>query len=118
MKAEILKTLKAYMLTNSDFLTLDEIADIEKQIAYLKSEIRKEAHREYVSQLKAFSAFMGNTFEQYMGDDCTNETVDIFYNSAFKIEWRGKAVTLANGAEVFQGIEEIIQTEIDNEEEI
>ena len=118
MKAEILKTLEAHMLMNSDFLTLDEIADIEKQIAYLKSEIRKEAHQKYVSQLKAFSAFMGNTFERYMGDDCTNETVDIFYNSAFKIEWRGRTVTLCNGAEVFQGIEEIIQTEIDNEEEI
>lgn len=118
MNEKILKTLNSYLLTNAEFFSAADVADIEEQISFVTREIQKERNKKYVSQLKAFSAFMGNTFEQYMGDDCTDETVDIFYNSAFKIEWRGRTVILCNGAEVFQGIEELIQAEIDNEEEI
>jgi uncharacterized membrane-anchored protein len=59
---------------------------------------------------------MNACFEVLM-DNGNDDTIDIFYQSEFEITFRGKKVTLANGAEVFQGIEELIQTEIDNEEE-
>lgn len=72
----------------------------------------------YVKQLKEFQTYLNVCFDVMMGDDCTNDTVDIFYNSDFEITFRVKKVTLANGANVFQAIEEIIQTEIDNEGEI
>lgn len=72
----------------------------------------------YVKQLKEFQTYLTVCFDVMMGDDCTNDTVDIFYRSNFEITFRGKKVTLENGADVFQGIEELIQAEIDNEEEI
>lgn len=110
MNKEILKTIEAYLLTNKDFLSESEIRGLEKQIMHLEQAI-------YLDQLKAFKKHMGECFDTMMGDDCTNESVDAFYTSEFKIAWRGKTITLANGAEVFQGIEEIIQTEIDEYEE-
>lgn len=106
MNKEILKTVEAYLLTNKDFLSESEIAGLEKQIFHLREVI-------YLEQLKAFRKHMSECFENMMGDDCTNESVDSFYNSEFKIAWRGKTVTLANGADVFQGIEEIIENEIE-----
>ena len=106
MNKEILKTVEAYLLTNKDFLSEGEIAGLEKQIMHLKQAI-------YVEQLKTFQKHMSECFNTMMGDDCTNESVDDFYTSEFKIAWRGKTVTLANGADVFQGIEEILQIEID-----
>ena len=119
MNKNILKTLEAYLLTNREFLTLDEIADIEKQISYIKNEIQKEKMRAYVAQLESFKKHMADTFEKLMGgDDCTNESVDAFYRSDFEINWRGKTVTLANGAEVFQGLEEILWGEIDDCKEV
>lgn len=110
MNKEILKTVEAYLLTNKDFLSESEIAGLKKQISHLRAVI-------YLEQLKAFREHMSECFNTMMGDDCTNESVDEFYTSEFKIAWRGKTVTLANGAEVFQGIEEVIQTEIDEYEE-
>lgn len=71
----------------------------------------------YVKQLKEFKNYMDACFEVLMCNDETPESVDMFYRSDFTITFRGKTVTLANGADVFQGIEEIIATEIDNEEE-
>ena len=117
MKKEILKTVEAYLLTNRDFLSWDDITDLENQIDYLKNELRKEKARAYLEQLRAFKKHLGDAFEELMGDDCTSDSVDDFYTSEFKINWRGKTVVIANGAEAFQAIEEIIQTEIDNEEE-
>ena len=108
MKKEILKTVEAYLLTNRDFISKSEIEGLKAQISHLKHEI-------YVEQLKAFKKHLGDTFENLMGDDCTNDSVNNFYTSEFKILWRGKIVTLANGAEVFQAIEEIVQTEIEGE---
>jgi hypothetical protein len=76
----------------------------------------KKMNKQYLSQLKAFREYMGACFDVLMayGD---HGDVDSFYRSEFEITFRGKSVTLANGADVFQAIEEIIQTEIDNEEE-
>ena len=71
----------------------------------------------YVKQLKEFKNYMDACFEVLMCNDETPESVDMFYRSDFTVTFRGKTVTLANGADVFQSIEEIIQTEIDNEEE-
>ena len=67
----------------------------------------------YVKQLKDFQSYMNSCFDVLMshGD---NETIDIFYQSEFEITFRGKKVTLTNGAEVFQAIEEIIATEIED----
>lgn len=111
MNKEILKTVEAYLLTNKDFLSESETRGLEKQIMHLKQAI-------YLDQLKAFKKHMSECFNSMMGDDCTNDSVDDFYTSDFKIAWRGRTITLANGAEVFQGIEEIIQTEIDECEEV
>ena len=72
----------------------------------------------YVKELKEFKAYMNACFTVLMeyGDEfSTNE----FYNEEFKIVFRGKMEKRANGAEVFQAIEEIIDHEIyDCEEEI
>lgn len=70
----------------------------------------------YLAKLKDFRKYMTTCFDILMGDECDGGTVDNFYRSDFEIKWRGKTIVLHNGAEVFQGIEEIIQTEIDNEE--
>lgn len=71
----------------------------------------------YLAQLKAFQEYMGACFDVLMAYGDHND-VDSFYRSEFEVTFRGKTVKLANGAEVFQAIEEIVQTEIDNEEEI
>lgn len=71
----------------------------------------------YVKQLKEFQSYMGACFDILVmnGDD---RTIDSFHDSDFEIKFRGKTVKLANMAVVFQGIEEIIQAEIDDSEEI
>lgn len=70
----------------------------------------------YEKQLKDFRNYLNSCFEVLMeygeGDD-----IDSFYKSEFTIFFRGKSVTLANGAEVFQGIEWIIDTELGDLEE-
>jgi hypothetical protein len=121
MKKQILKTLELYLENLNEWENLEDVKeDIEStkaQIEYMKAEIRKDAAREYIDHLKAFQNHMSNTFEVLMGDNCTDETCTNFYNSDFQITWRGKTVTLYNGAEVFQSIESIIESEIDDNEE-
>ena len=73
--------------------------------------------KNYLSQLKAFREHMGACFDVLMAYG-SEEECNIFYNSPFEIKFHGRTVTLANGADVFQAIEELIQMEIDNEEEI
>ena len=70
----------------------------------------------YVKQLKEFQTYMNACFDILVmnGDD---KTIDSFNDSDFEITFRGKTVKLANMAVVFQGIEEIIQAEIDDSEE-
>lgn len=69
----------------------------------------------YVKQLKEFKEYMDACFLVLMdyGDEFD---INEFYSSSFEITFRGKKVTLANGADAFQAIEEIIQNEIDEEE--
>ena len=71
---------------------------------------------DYIKQLKDFKNYMEACFTVLM-EHGTGDNVSEFYSSDFEITFRGKKVTLGNGAEVFQAIEEIIQTEINNEEE-
>ena len=52
-------------------------------------------------------------FGPNFSDEFNNED---FYNSDFEIKFRGMSEKLANGADVFQAIEEIIQREIDENE--
>ena len=73
--------------------------------------------KQYVKQLKEFKNYMSAVFEVLMNNDETAESVDMFYRSDFTITFRGKTVRLANGAEVFQGIEELVQNEIEDCEE-
>ncbi len=119
MKKQILETLKLHLQQLQDWDDLEEVwRDIEStknQIAYLESEIRKEEQSEYEKQLQAFQDHMSNSFDVLMGEGCTNESCDIFYKSNFEISFRGKTVTLYNGADVFQAIEEIIQCELEDE---
>ena len=72
---------------------------------------------EYAKQLKEFQNYMSAVFDVLMNTGETPESVDMFYRSDFTITFRGKTVTLANGAEVFQGIEELIDTELSYYEE-
>ena len=113
MKEQILKTVENYLEVNRECLLDPEIVDLENQIRFLKEEIYKEKLKAYVQQLKDFHNHMLSTFEAFMGEDITNETVDSFYNMDFRISFNGKTVRIGNGAEVFQGIEEIILNEID-----
>ena len=71
----------------------------------------------YEKQLKEFRDYMAACFDVLM-EHGNNEDIDSFYRSNFEITFRGKSVTLANGAEVFQAIEEIIEGEIEGMEEI
>ena len=70
----------------------------------------------YVKQLKDFQSYLNACFEVLM-DHGDKETTDIFYHSEFEITFRGKKVTLYNSATVFQAIEEIVATEIEESEE-
>jgi len=71
----------------------------------------------YVKQLKEFKNYMNACFTVLM-DYGSDDNMSDFYGSDFEITFRGKKVTLGNGATVFQAIEEIIQTEIDEMEEM
>lgn len=70
----------------------------------------------YTEQLKEFQKHMNACFDVLMNTGANDETIDIFYRSDFEITFRGKKVIIANGADVFQAIEEIVQTEIDENE--
>lgn len=71
----------------------------------------------YAKQLKEFKEYMNACFTVLM-DYGSDDNMSEFYSSDFEITFRGKKVTLGNGATVFQAIEEIIQTEIDEMEEM
>ena len=71
----------------------------------------------YVKQLKDFKFYMNACYEVLM-EYGNNDNISEFYGSDFEITFRGKKVALGNGAEVFQAIEAIIQTEIDECEEV
>lgn len=118
MKKQILKTLEAYLANLYEWQNDEEVReDIEStkaQIEYLKAEIRKEAEERYKTELSDFLAHLGDTFGEMMCDNATSETITEFYNMDFTITWNEKTVKIYNGAEVFQGIEDVIQTEIDN----
>lgn len=79
-------------------------------------EIERNGAAAYIKQLKAFKNYMNACFEVLM-EHGSNDNISEFYSSDFEITFRGKKVTLGNGADVFTGIEEIVQAEIDNEEE-
>lgn len=70
-------------------------------------------NEKYLKQLKEFRSFMNACFEVFMCEGATDETRDIFYNSEFEITFRGKTVTLYNGADVFTGIEDLLTREIE-----
>lgn len=117
MKAEILKTLQDKMIIEHEFMSEEERLNLGKQIDFMLNEIRKEKRSKYLNQLRDFRHHMTACFEVLM-ENGTDAEIDIFYQTPFIISFHGESVELANGAEVFQGIEELIQTEIDNEEEI
>ena len=70
---------------------------------------------DYLKQLKEFRAHMTACFDVLM-DSGTEDENDIFYRTPFTIMFHGKAVTLYNGADVFQDIEKILDAEIEGEE--
>ena len=72
---------------------------------------KNQALKEYADQLRSFKKYMDINFNVLMKNGNSN-SVDIFYNSDFEIKWRGKTVTLSNGADIFQGIEELIDQEL------
>lgn len=78
---------------------------------------KNQALKEYANQLKSFKKYMDINFNVLM-ENGNSTSVDLFYNSDFEIKWRGKTVTLSNGADVFQGIEEILDQELYEIEEI
>lgn len=71
----------------------------------------------YVNNLKAFKNHMQQEYDSLMGDTGTDATCHEFYSSNFIITFRGETINLGNGAEIFQGIEELIDFEIDEWEE-
>lgn len=79
--------------------------------------MEKKKMSNYVKQLKEFQSYMNACFEVLVtyGDD---KTIDSFNDSEFEITFREKTVKLANMATVYQGIEEIIQAEIDDMESV
>jgi hypothetical protein len=113
MKEQILKTLKAFLTNNEDVLSATEIEDVKKQIEHVENELKMERHTAYVKQLRDFNNHLSACFDILIGDCSDNNTMESFYNSKFEITFRGKKVYLINGAEVFQGIEEIIYNEIE-----
>ena len=73
--------------------------------------------KEYAKQLKEFQEYLNACFEILVINGDSN-SIDSFNNSEFEIKFRGKTAKLANMAVVYQGIEELIQSEIEESEEI
>ena len=72
---------------------------------------------DYIKQLKDFKNYMGACFSVLL-EHGNSDNMSEFYACDFEITFRGKKVTIGNGADAFTAIEELIQAEIDNEEEI
>jgi hypothetical protein len=75
-----------------------------------------EALKQYVKQLREFKDHLNKAVNEGLGAD-DNEVTMAFLESDFTISFMGKSVTLGNGAEVFQSIEELINYEIEEWEE-
>ena len=75
----------------------------------------EEKMNAYIASLKAFRDHLNACFDVLMHTGSGNEN-EIFYNTPFEITFHGKTIELANGADVFQGIEEIINGEIEEME--
>lgn len=83
--------------------TQERIKELEKELQRLKR----------VEQLETFLAHMSDTFDRFMGDNCTDSSVNYFYNLSFTIHFNNKSIELHNGADTFQEIESTIQRELD-----
>lgn len=118
MKEKILETLKAHLLTNKEFISAEEIESLETQIHHMEKEVIKEKASAYAKQLRAFRDHMNRSFDVLMDCELNDGSWDVFYRSDFTLTWRGKTVTLGNGAEVWQSLEEIIDTELEYYEEV
>ena len=81
-----------------------------EQIEELENKLRKLKR---IDELESFLNHMQTTFNNLMGDDCTSETVDRFYNMPFTISFNGKTIRIDNGADAFQEIESTIERELD-----
>ena len=68
---------------------------------------------QYTGQLKEFKEYMLKVYDVLAHENTDRESIELFYNSDFKIEFRGKTVTLHNGADAFNSIIEILEKEID-----
>lgn len=72
----------------------------------------------YLEQLEAFKNHMLEEFYNATGDNCSPDEVSEFFNSTFKISFRGKQIDIPVCAEVFGAIEEIINFEIEEMKEL
>lgn len=72
----------------------------------------------YITDLKAFQKHMSDAVNRFFDNQDNEEIIEHFYNSDFTISFMGKTVTLYNGADVFQAIEDIIEQEIEDMGEI
>ena len=112
MKKEILKTLENTLLVNREDLTSAEIEALEKQISYIKQEIKKEIRSGYVKQLYDFIEYIDSCFSVLAGYGDAGEN-EAFWNTPFIIKFRGQSVSLHNSVDMFHEIEALVKNEIE-----
>lgn len=95
--------LQARMIKEEITTTAERIRKLEQELLRLKR----------IEELETFLNHMRNTFDVLMGNGCTDESVNTFYNMQFTITFNNKTITIDNGADTFQEIEYTIQREID-----
>lgn len=91
------------ILDKPQLTTQERIKELESELLRLKR----------VEQLETFLNHMSDTFDRFMGDNCTDSSVKYFYNMSFTIHFNNKSIELYNCAETFQEIESTIQRELD-----
>lgn len=83
--------------------TQERIEKLEKEILRLKR----------IEELEEFKEYMNNCYDVLMGDGATDESVNVFYTSDFTITFRGKSISISNGADIYTAIGDIVDFELE-----
>ena len=81
-----------------NFLTIEEVE-------HLQAQLKREA---YCRELKDFKRHLDNLMP---ADDASEQKLDDFYSLEWRIEIAGEQIRLANSADIYQAVYDIIKEE-------
>lgn len=99
------------LTVDGEFMSCKEIVQLKKVSEALSYMRLVELGNEKRQEIKAFMDHMDASFPDA---DATADEMDDFYCSMFTIGFRGKTIEIVNGADIFQGIYDVLKVQYED----